>query len=262
MADEGLPGPQGQGDGCVVVAIRLPVQIIAVAIMLPLRLLWELLRPVGRGLRSVGRCLLAVGRLLWHYLIARPLVLLWRYVLAPLGRVLIVIPARRLGRCVLRPVLTAVGRTLAFLFHHLVVRPGPLLWRYVLVPVWRGLSRLLRVLVAIPLEVLWKWVILPVGRVVSKALSKALLSGWRGAGRVLPVVGLVLLWLLRGLVLVPVTFVWRRAGRPFFRAMGATGRWIGRNVLRPVREAVADARRTVRVALFGVPKRERRRRRP
>jgi hypothetical protein len=93
-------------------------------------------------------------------------------------------------------------------------------------------------------------VLVPVGRAVGAVLA----YGWRGAGYVLRAVGLGLGRLFRVLIAIPVAFVWRWTGAPFFRALAATGRWIDRNVLRPVREAVAEARRTVRRALFGAPR--------
>jgi len=135
---------------------------------------------------------------------------------------------------------------------YLLVWPATLLWTYVLAPVGRAIGWLLRVLVAVPLQFLWQYVLAPVGRAIGAVLA----YGWRGAGYVLRAVGLGVAWLFRVLIAIPVAFVWRWTGAPFFRAVAATGRWVNRNVLRPVRQAVAEARRTVRRALFGAPREE------
>jgi hypothetical protein len=47
--------------------------------------------------------------------------------------------------------------------------------------------------------------------------------------------------------------VWRWTAAPLLRALRAAGRWVRREVLHPVRQVAADARRTVRVALSGAP---------
>ncbi|HKR50975.1 MAG TPA: hypothetical protein VJT72_15600, partial [Pseudonocardiaceae bacterium] len=71
------PAPQAQvpaqpsGEGCLVVAIRIPVRIVVLVLVVPVRMLWDafvvggrflndtVLRPVGRGLLWV---LAPVGR--------------------------------------------------------------------------------------------------------------------------------------------------------------------------------------------------------
>ncbi|MEV1019179.1 hypothetical protein AB0J02_02415, partial [Streptomyces sp. NPDC050264] len=70
-------------DGCLVVAIRLPVRIVALVLVVPVRLAWDALTVVGR--------------------------LLYEKVLVPLTRVLVVVPVVWLYACVLTP----VGRAIA-----------------------------------------------------------------------------------------------------------------------------------------------------
>lgn len=342
------------GGGCLVVAVRMPVRLVAFAVVLPLRLLWDALAAVGRalgaGARWVGRRLLlpplrALGAALarvWRtlvvvpavflakYLVALPLVLLWRYVAVPVGRGvaravrvtgegigwvvdrlvvlpltalyrhvltpaghalawlarhagtglglgatwlghwLLVVPARALWRHVLVPAARAVAAAVTFLVRYAVVAPAVALWRYVIVPVGRGMrwtlrtvasgcARLLRVLLVIPAVFVWRKVLLPVGREVAAALGHA----WRAAGYVSRAVGRGLKWLFRVLVAAPLSWVWRHTGAPAVRGLRAAGRWSRRVLWAPVREAVAEARRTLRQlradtrrALFGTARAE------
>ncbi|MEU3945518.1 hypothetical protein AB0F01_04200, partial [Streptomyces sp. NPDC029526] len=90
-----------EGEGCLVVAVRLPVRIVALIVVLPVRMLWDALVVAGRVvndavLRPVGRALLWLGRAVFVW----PFVGLWRYLLVPLGKalawlvnVLVVMPA-------------------------------------------------------------------------------------------------------------------------------------------------------------------------
>lgn len=249
MSYEDPWGKSAQADGCLAVAIRIPVRIIAVIVVLPLRLLWDALCALDRGIVTVLR---AIGR----YVFAPPLrwlrialAALWRYVLAPAGRVLLVVPARWLWRTVLRPVLEAVAYAVAFVVRCVLVWPLLKLGQYVLAPVGRALAWLLRVLVVVPLVFVWERVLVPVGGEIAAALGHA----WRVTGYVSKAIGRVLARLFRVLVAVPVAWVWRRTGAPVVRGLRAAGRWARRAVWQPVREAVADARRTVRTALFGAP---------
>src|SRR5690606_9103856 len=101
-----------EGEGCLVAAVRLPVRIVALVVVLPVRMLWDALVAAGRVvndtvLRPVGRALLWLGRAVFVW----PFVALWRYLLVPLGRalawlvnVLVVVPSVWLYRRVLTPV--------------------------------------------------------------------------------------------------------------------------------------------------------------
>ncbi|WNI15484.1 hypothetical protein [Actinacidiphila sp. ITFR-21] len=311
-------GP-GRGDGWLVVAIRMPARVLALVVVLPVRLLWDVLCAAGRAARTaadvLGRRVLypparllavalawlvrvlavvplaALGRyvlvpagrvLAWavaaaaHWLLAVPAAALWTYVLAPLGRgtrwcllglgavtawlvrVLVAVPAGWLWRVAAVPLGVAAGLVAAFLLRWLLVVPLVALWRYAVTPAgrgarwvlrgaWRVLVLLVGVLVVAPSVFVWRRVLVPVGREVGAAFVMA----WRMAAFVSRAVGCAIGRTFRVLVAVPAVWVWRRTGGPFFRALGRAARWTRLNVLRPVREAVADARRTVRTAVFG-----------
>jgi hypothetical protein len=208
--------------------------MVAFAVVLPLRLLWDALVAVAR---LIGRyVLLPLLRALDRLLTA-----LWRYVLAPAGRVLIVVPAVWLWRYVLRPVLRGIGAAAGFLARWLLVRPLAALWEHVLRPLVRGLGLLLNAVVVVPLRFLWRRALLPVLREAAAAVAAA----WRVGAAVSRAVGRGLARLFRVLVAVPVAFVWRYTGAPFFRALGVALRWVRREVLHPVRAALAEARRAL-----------------
>src|SRR5437899_978301 len=87
MHQRGKHEVASEGDGCLIAAIRLPLRIIALVIVLPVRLLWDALAAVGRALERYvlapfGRGLAWLGR----WLVVVPAVALWRYVLSPVGR--------------------------------------------------------------------------------------------------------------------------------------------------------------------------------
>ncbi|MBK3647959.1 hypothetical protein JHN46_46145, partial [Streptomyces sp. MBT33] len=82
------PAPQTP-EGCLVVAIRLPVRIVVLVLVVPVRMVWDALVVAGRFLtdtvlRPVGRALLWVGRALFVW----PFTGLWRYVVVPVGTAL------------------------------------------------------------------------------------------------------------------------------------------------------------------------------
>ncbi len=245
--------PQQADEGCLVAAIRLPLRIVMVVLVVPLRLVWDALVAVGRFL---GRYLLlplakAIGWVLYGVFVW-PCEMLWRYVLTPigrglawLGRVLIVIPA-------------------VWLYAHVLAPVGRALWDYVLAPLGRGLAWLGRVLVVVPLLAVWRWVLVPVGRalaavgravgavlaVVGREIWDALRVAWRIAGYVSRAVGRALRWL----IVDPLRWVYRTVLTP-------VGHVVRDYVLAPVgrvaasvRAAARQARADVRRALFGPPK--------
>ncbi|MFJ1867695.1 hypothetical protein ACIOD1_24060 [Streptomyces sp. NPDC088097] len=170
--------PPPRGEGCLVGFVRIPVKIVAVLVVLPVRVLWDLLvafgrtlhrrilGPVGQGLRwfharavrPVSRGLGLVVVVLLKLVFVWPWIGLWRCALAPIGQGL-----AWLGRATLSHVLAPLGRGLARLGRAgvthlwdplvrslllvgrplvtaLVVWPSVALWRYVLVPVAHGLA--------------------------------------------------------------------------------------------------------------------------
>lgn len=233
--------PEQAPEGCLVAAIRLPLRILMVVLVVPLRLVWDALVAVGR---FVGRWLLlplarAVGWVLYGLLVW-PCLMLWRYVLAPVGRGLL-----WLGRVLL--VVPAV-----WLYVHVLAPVGRALRDYVLMPLGRGLAWLVRVLVVVPLLAVWRYVLVPVGRVlgvIGREIWDALRVAWRVAGYVSRAVGRALRWL----IVDPLRWVYRTVLTP-------VGHVVRDYVLRPVarvaasvRAAARQARADVRRLLFGSP---------
>ncbi len=214
--------------------IHWPVRVVAVAVVLPGRLLWEALQATGRFLeRYVGRPL----AWLWHHAVVVPLSWLWRRLIVVPGswvwRWLIVVPLSWVWRTLIVPPVSWAWRRLivvpvAWLVKWLIVVPVVRLAE-VTAPLWRALGRALRragglvarAVAAVALAA-YRWVLRP---------------GWRGAGWVL---GQVYRWLLRPAGRA-IAWVWRHTAVPAGRAVAAAGRWVGDAVLRPA----ADAARAV-----------------
>ncbi|GGZ71840.1 hypothetical protein ACFOOM_01990 [Streptomyces echinoruber] len=240
--DQSTPAKQ-PSQGCLVVAVRLPVRIAVFVLVLPVRVAWDaavaagrfghdtVLRPAGRALRRLGRAL-----------VVQPLVGLWRCAVLPAGR----LPAR-LGRGLAR-----LGQGLARLGHVLVVVPAGWLYRWALTPVghvlawagrgiaWvgRGLGAVLaavglglyaagawlgRYLVDVPARRLYAWVLAPVGRAVAWC-AKGLV---RLVGLVAAGVGFVLYGTLRVLVVLPLLVLWRWVLAPAGRLLAVAAREAG-----------------------------------
>ncbi len=281
------------GEGCLVVALRMPVRIVALVLVVPVRMVWDALVVAGRFLngrvfRPVGRALAWVGRAVFVW----PFVALWRWVLVPfgaalrwLGLVMVVVPAGWLYRRVLTP----LGHALAWLGHRLLVVPSVWLYRWVLTPVghalaWCGrgffaVASLLvagiatalywtaRVLVVWPAAAVWRWVLAPVGRtlaVVAREVGAALGHAWRVAGYVSLAVGRALAAFFRWTVVEPARWVYRTVLAPVghavrdavLRPVANAARSVGRitgDTLRSVRVTVRQVRQDVRRALLGGP---------
>lgn len=230
---EKAPEP-ARGEGCLVVAIRLPVRIVVLVLVVPVRMVWDALVVAGlflgdRVFRPVGRAVLWMGRAvfvwpfvgLWRYV----LVPFWRYVLVPLGAalrwlgaVLLVVPAVALYRWVLTP----LGRA-AVWFHARVLTPLGHGLAVCAAAVRDALLWLGRRIVVVPSVWLYRWVLTPVGY--------ALL--WCGRGLVslgaLLVTGIggVLYWTARVLVVLPALAVWRWVLVPLGRVLGVVAREVG-----------------------------------
>ncbi|MFJ3820169.1 hypothetical protein [Streptomyces nodosus] len=205
--------PRQPGEGCLTVAIRLPVRIVVLVLVVPVRLLWDALVVGGRVLRDsvlrpVGRALGLLARAVFVW----PWVMMWRYVLVPLGR------------------------GIAWLGHVLIVVPALWIHRRVLTPLGRGVLRVLR---ATGAGCAWVHarVLTPVGHAVVRLL--------RGVGYVLVVLGAgayaVVAWLGRWLLVVPAGWLYRRVLTPLghgvvrvLRGIGAGCAWLYRTVLTPL----------------------------
>ncbi|MEU1074781.1 MULTISPECIES: hypothetical protein [unclassified Streptomyces] len=238
--------PPRQPDGCLTVAIRLPVRIVVLVLVVPVRLLWDavaatgravhrtVLRPVGRALAWLGRTLVvvpltytlrALGRAvrvlvltplgwLWRYGVAVPAVWLHRHLLAPLGRGI-----ARVGR--------GAGRAVAAVWTGLMwVLSGVwagLVW--VLSGVWAGAARLGSGVWA---AVAWLGTGMGIGLGwAGTRLWAGLAWCGRGIGAVLSVVGTVLVRVGLILFVVPVGWFCRRVLMPVGHAVAVVAREIG-----------------------------------
>ncbi|MGW5100158.1 hypothetical protein [Streptomyces sp. NPDC004100] len=239
------PAAPASSEGCLAVAIRLPVRIVVLVLVVPVRLVWDALTVAGRFLRDtvlrpLGRALLWLGGALFVW----PWVALWRWVVVPvgkgigfLGHVLLVVPARWLYARVLAPLgrgtawlAGAVGAALVWLGHHLFVVPARWLCTWLLAPVGRAVARCARavatgvgvalywtarVLFVLPALWLWTWVLVPAGHGVSW-LADLVVTG----------VAAVLYWTARVLLVLPARWLWRRVLAPVGRVLAVLGREI------------------------------------
>jgi len=268
-------------EGCLVVAIRLPVRIVVLVLVVPVRMVWDALVVAVRFLndtvfRPVGRALLWVARAVFVW----PFVGLWRYVVVPLGRalgwlgnVLVVVPLKWFHRYVLTP----LGQALVWVYARVLTPVGQgVMWvlrgigavlALLGAGVYAGASWLVRYLVVVPAMWVYAWVLAPVGRAiawVARTVATGVGIGLYWVGRVLFVLPALALWRW---VLVPVGLflavvgrevgqaighAWRVAGRISLavgRALGTLFRWIFvepvrwvyRTVLTPVGHVVRDA---------------------
>ncbi|MFF0585580.1 hypothetical protein ACFYWD_06385 [Streptomyces sp. NPDC003781] len=218
-AAQGEPVRRSDAEGCLAVAIRIPVRIVVLVLVVPVRMVWDALVVAGRFLRDavlrpVGRALAWLGRAVFVW----PLVGLWRYVLVPLakgvgwlGHVLLVVPAVWLYRWVLTP----VGHALAWFFTRVAA---------VLAAIGRGLYAALawlgRYLAVVPAVWLYRWVLTPVGH----ALAWCGRQVARGVGLVVTGVGFVLYWTVRVLLVLPALAVWRWVLAPVGRVLAVVAR--------------------------------------
>lgn len=240
--------PERQPEGCLAVAIRIPVRIVVLVLVVPVRMVWDGLVAGGRllmdaVLRPLGRALVWVARALFVW----PLVGLWRYVVVPLGKglgrlgnVLVVVPLVWL----FRHVLTPLGQGVAWVFRGIGAGLG---WLYarVLTPVGHGLlwvlrglgagiaagglgvyavaAWLVRYLVVVPAQWLYAWVLTPVGKAIAWCAQGV---AWL-VSMVITGVGFVLHWVLRLLLVLPALALWRWVLTPLGRALAVVGREVG-----------------------------------
>jgi hypothetical protein len=209
--------------------IRWPVLVIAVGVFLPLRLVWELLRLVGRLLaryaaRPLGWCWreVVVG-LVWRYCVALPFRLLWRFlgvVYRLLERLFVwgwrqLLADALLGRYVVRPLAWVWRHVIVWFLRNVVERLGWFLVRYLLI---------------VPLEWLWpRLVVAPVmalNRMIAWFLRVS--APWRR--RLGQALARGFAWLLREIV--------RWGLRPGWRVAAAAGRWLRKSLLVPAAAVV------------------------
>ncbi|NEB06340.1 hypothetical protein [Streptomyces sp. SID13726] len=262
---EKQPAPRTPGpEGCLTVAIRIPVRIVVLVLVVPVRVVWDALVVTGRFLRD------SVLRPLWRALVVWPCVALWRYGVVPLakalgwlGKVLLVIPLVWLYRYVLTPlghgiawVARGIGAGLEWLYARVLTPVGHgVLWlargvgavlAWIFTPLWhalawcgRGIAWLAntiaggvgvalywiaRILLVLPALALWRWVLTPVGRVLAVVGREV----WDALGHA---------WRIAGHISLAVG---RFLGTLFRWVFVEPVRWAYRTVLTPVGHVVRD----------------------
>ncbi|WP_395360585.1 hypothetical protein ACHGLA_12245 [Streptomyces sp. YH02] len=240
-------------EGCLTAAIRIPVRIVVLVLVVPLRLGWDalvlcgaflgrMLRPLGRALgwfrdqvlapvgRAVARVAEAVATASWWLFTTLfktvfywPWLGLWRYVLVPVAVHGIAAPTAWLYRTVLAPLGRGLARGTAWVYVRL------------LAPLGRGTGRVLSAVLVWPWTALWRYVAVPVAtwtyRRLLTPLGHALSwlasgagKGFALLGRGLVQVGRGIGWLLRVLLVVPVVFLYRWVLTPVGRVLAVIGR--------------------------------------
>ncbi|WP_329117229.1 hypothetical protein [Streptomyces sp. NBC_01465] len=248
------PERRTEPEGCLTAAIRIPVRIVVLVVVLPVRMVWDalswtgrqfyryVLTPLGRALRFVGMALFVWPWVaLWRYVVVPPARWIYRRLLTPLGhgiaavvrgtgaalgwlgRTLVVIPARWFYRWVLTP----IGIALGWIARALFVWPWVALWRYVVVPV-------VRYGIVIPAVWLYGAVLTPLGHAITWAvLGLGALLRWLGVQTyrfVLTPLGIAIAFpfiVLWRYVLVPVGRALRVIGREIVEAVGVCWRIAG-----------------------------------
>ena len=251
--------------------IRIPVRIVVLVLVLPVRMVWDLLaagwhafdrtllRPLGRGLAWLLDTLVLTP-LAWLFTnVLTPLALavtwlatalfiwpwigLWRYVAVPVAKYGVAVPLVWLYANLLTPLghgaawlLGRVGQGVAWLVATLLVAPAAGLWRHVLVPAARyG--------VIVPLVWLYGAALTPVGHGTAWVFGKV----WQGTAWTLGLLWQGTAWVLGG--------VWKgiaATGRGLGIAVTwlvmtllvAPASWLCRRVLAPVGREIAAASRS------------------
>ncbi|MGW1869739.1 hypothetical protein ACWCPS_29785 [Streptomyces mauvecolor] len=234
---ENRPAPQGP-EGCLTVAIRIPVRIVVLVLVVPVRLIWDLL---ATGAEALRRVVLAP---LWRALAVIPFGWLYASVLTPLGHAtawlgrgvgagigwlgrgvvwgavtFVGVPAAWVYRAVLAPLgrgvsllAEGIGLGLRWVSWAVFVWPPVTLWRWVLAP-------LLRYGLVVPGAWLYRCVLTPAGHAI------ALIVALAGAG--LAAVGRGVAALIVLLFVVPAVWAYRTLLMPLGRAVGVVLREIG-----------------------------------
>ncbi|WP_329451891.1 hypothetical protein OG894_27935 [Streptomyces sp. NBC_01724] len=215
------PAHYESGDGCLTTLIRIPVRIVVLVIVLPVRMVWDALVATSRAadrmlLRPAGRALAWLCRVL----VVIPLVRLYESVLTPLGHGL-----RRLA--------AVVGRGVLWLGAAVFVWPWVALWRYVVVPV-------VRYGIVAPAVRIYVSLLTPLGHGLRRVYRSLLTPVGRG-------VAAVTVWVLTALFVWPVVGAWRYVLVPLALALDrlvkylvvAPSAWAYRALLTPLGHGIA-----------------------
>ncbi|RPK43925.1 hypothetical protein [Streptomyces sp. ADI93-02] len=245
------PPPYEGGEGCLTTLVRIPVRIVVLVLVLPVRMVWDLLvaggrllerallRPLGRALEWVyDQVLTPVGRALGWLAVALfvwPWVGLWRYLVVPVVRYGVVVPLKWLHSAVLTP----AGHGLRWVYDRLLVPavtglvtlllvwPAVGAWRYVLRPLGIAVDRLVVHLVVVPLLWFHRNVLTPVGH----GIAWTLLMAGKGLAATARGVWAAAVWLVMTLLVLPLGWVYRRVlapvGREIVAAVGVAWRIAG-----------------------------------
>ncbi|MFF3324436.1 hypothetical protein [Streptomyces sp. NPDC002889] len=263
------PAPYEGGEGCLTAAIRIPVRIVVLVLVVPVRMLWDLLvvcaraidrlllRPVGRALGWLGRTLvvipvtwlfekvltpLALGAFWLAAFVAKalfvwPWVALWRFVVVPVVTYGLVVPAT----WIYRQLLTPLGHGIAWAVSNLLVAPLVWIYRTLLTPAGHGIAAALafvaKALFVWPWVALWRYVVVPV---VTYGLVIPAIWIYR---QLLTPIGHGIAWLLRTIghgFAVVCRGLWAAAAWLVMTLLVAPFVWMYRRILAPVgREIVA-----------------------
>ncbi|MEU7702054.1 hypothetical protein, partial [Streptomyces sp. NPDC039028] len=236
-------------EGCLAAAVRIPVRIGVLVLVVPLRLAWDalvlagtflrrafrplghalgwcgahVLTPVARAVALTAQGLVTACRWLLTTLLLRPWILLWRHLVVPLAVHGVATPAAWLHRTLLAPLGRGLARATAWAYTRL------------LTPLGHGTGALLRALLVRPWAALWRYVAVPVAagtyRWVLTPLGRGLALLARGAGKALVLLGRGLLllargvgWLLRTLLVTPAVLLYRVVLAPLGRILAVLGR--------------------------------------
>ncbi|MGI5398940.1 hypothetical protein ACQEVG_05670 [Streptomyces sp. CA-135486] len=253
------PAHYEPGDGCLTTVVRIPVRIVVLLVVVPVRMVWDLLVVCGRAvervlLRPLGRALAWVfanvltplglaatwlvdfiGKALFVW----PWVALWRYVVVPVVTYGLVVPLV----WVYRQLLTPLGHGIAWLVEQLLLAPAGWVYRRLLTPLGHGVAAVLawlgRALFVWPWVALWRYVVVPV---VTYGLVVPLVWVYR---QLLTPLGHGIAWLLtvigRGIVW-PWVALWRYVVVPVVTyGLVVPVVWIYRHILAPVGREIAAA---------------------
>ncbi|WP_405819960.1 hypothetical protein OG705_10915 [Streptomyces sp. NBC_00838] len=272
------------GDGCLTTAIRIPVRIVVLVLVVPVRMVWDLLaagaralhrsvfRPLGRGigvlcswvyetlLAPLGRVLGVVLGWLFRALFVWPWVALWRYVLVPVVYYGLVVPVVWLYASVLTPIGHGVAHVCSWVYETLLTPTGHVLgvvlgWAFRALFVWPWVALWRYVLVplvhyglVVPVVWLYRYVLTPIGHGTLWSLT------WLGRGIALTAVGIrtALVWLVVTLLITPLGWFFRAVltpvGREIAAAFGVAWRIAGQ-----ISRAVGRALKWLARILIGQP---------
>ncbi|WP_151773206.1 hypothetical protein [Streptomyces abyssomicinicus] len=224
--------PERRDEGCLVVAVRIPVRVVALVVVLPLRMLWDLVAAAGRlawasVLGPVWRGSVRAAAWLGRVLVLTPARALYRWVLAPLGRGL-ALTARGVWWLV-RGTARGIAAVVGWLLRWLVAAPAVALYRWVLTPMGHAL-RWLGHRCLDGLRWLYRSVLAPLGRGarwLGRGVSWLGRMVWAGVRAVGVALGTAVAWLARWLLFVPAVALYRWVLTP----LGHLTAWVVRGVV-------------------------------